>query len=615
MAANSAITVTGLDFDSIRLNLRNFIAGRSEFSDFDFEDSAIGTLLDLLAYNTYYMSFYANMAANESFLDTAQIYDNVVSRAKMLGYTPTSARGPTANVLISFTTPANSTFRTITVAKDTKFKATVNGVSYTFVTPQSYVIYANTTNRFRGYVDITEGTPLTHRYLFTAANTSFVLPNANTDISSLSVSVTTAGNTQTYVEASDLLTVNSSSKVFFIEPDRNTLYKVSFGDGVFGRKPSFNSTVTIEYRVCNGSRANGANNFTAVSTVGGQSSFTLTAVERASGGAEIESTESIRFNAPRMYETQNRAVTLEDYRRIILRDNPDMAAVSIWGGEDNIPPIYGKVYAAIKPKSGTLISTNRKTSIRNDIRKYSVQSIDLEIVDPTYLYVVPAVTVRYDPIETTLTASQIAAAVASKVISYESTNLNRFEGKFRYSRFLDTVDSANRSIVTSTAKIGVRKKFTPSLVARNTYNLTFNRKLNHPSDGYVSASSSSAFTLDGFRAFFDDDGYGVLRIYRLVDGKKVYIRNNAGTVNYETGLVTITSFLPDAVSTGELSFTVELDEYNVSPIRNQIVLIAGANITVINDNTGATEAILDTINTLGNTLTISSTSLSSVTTF
>ncbi len=232
MAANSAITVTGLDFDTIRLNLRNFIAGRPDFADFDFEDSAIGTLLDLLAYNTYYMAFYANMAANESFLDTAQIYENVVSRAKMLGYTPTSARGATANVLISFSTVANSTFRTINIAKDTQFRASVNGISYTFVTPQAYPINANSTNGFRGYIQITEGTPLTHRYLFTAANTSFVLPNANTDTSSITVSVTTAGNTQTYLEASDLKTVNSVSKVFFIEPDRNQLYKIGFGDNI-----------------------------------------------------------------------------------------------------------------------------------------------------------------------------------------------------------------------------------------------------------------------------------------------------------------------------------------------------------------------------------------------
>ena len=614
MAANSAITVTGLDFDTIRLNLRNFIAGKPDFSDFDFEDSAIGTLIDLLAYNTYYNAFYANMAANEGFLDTAQIYDNVVSRAKMLGYLPTSSRGPTANVRVSFTTPANSTFRTINIAKNTQFSATVNGVSYTFVTPQSYPITANSSNRFNGFIQITEGVPLTHRFLFSAANTAFVLPNANTDTSSITVSVTTSGNTLTYTQASDLRTVNSTSRVFFIEPDRNKLYKISFGDNVLGKKPAFNSTVAVSYRVTNGTRANGANNFTAVSTVGGQSSFTLTTVERATGGAEIESIESIRFNAPRLYETQNRAVTREDYKRIILRDNPDLAAVNVWGGEENDPPIFGKVYACVKPKLGTLVSTNRKERIKQSIKPYNVQSIDLEIVDPTYLYVVPTLIVRYDPLLTTLQPSEIAVRVANKVIAYESTNLNRFEGKFRYSRFLDSIDSAEDSIVSSTAKIEAQKKFLPSTTQSNTYRISFNRMIYHPSDGYQTATSSTSFTLNGFTSFLDDDGNGNVRAYYVSQGTRTYIKN-VGTIDYKTGLITLNAFQPTSVTTDEIDVRVELDDYNVTPIRNQILLIAGAKITLINDNTGAIDARLDSVSTVGNSATLGATSISQLTTF
>jgi hypothetical protein len=614
MAANSAITVTGLDFDTIRLNLRNFIAGKPDFSDFDFEDSAIGTLIDLLAYNTYYNAFYANMAANEGFLDTAQIYDNVVSRAKMLGYLPTSSRGPTANVRVSFTTPANSTFRTINIAKNTQFSATVNGVSYTFVTPQSYPITANSSNRFNGFIQITEGVPLTHRFLFSAANTAFVLPNANTDTSSITVSVTTSGNTLTYAQASDLRTVNSTSRVFFIEPDRNKLYKISFGDNVLGKKPAFNSTVAVSYRVTNGTRANGANNFTAVSTVGGQSSFTLTTVERATGGAEIESIESIRFNAPRLYETQNRAVTREDYKRIILRDNPDLSAVNVWGGEENDPPIFGKVYACVKPKLGTLVSTNRKERIKQSIKPYNVQSIDLEIVDPTYLYVVPTLVVRYDPLLTTLQPSEIAVRIANKVIAYESTNLNRFEGKFRYSRFLDSIDSSEDSIVSSTAKIEAQKKFLPSITQSNTYRISFNRMIYHPSDGYQTATSSTSFILNGFTSFLDDDGNGNVRAYYVSQGTRTYIKN-VGTIDYKTGLITLNAFQPTSVTTDEIDVRVELDDYNVTPIRNQILLIAGAKITLINDNTGSIDARLDSVSTVGNSATLGATSISQLTTF
>lgn len=614
MAANSAITVSGLDFDTIRLNLRNFLAGKPDFSDFDFEDSAIGTLLDLLAYNTYYMSFYANMAANEAFLDTAQIYDNVVSRAKMLGYVPASARGPTANVKVTFTVPANSTFRTINIAKNTQFRAVVNGSSYTFVTPQSYPIYANSSNRFSGFIQITEGVPLTHRFLFSAANTSFVLPNANTDTSSLTVTVTTSGNTQTYSLASDLKTVNSTSKVFFIEPDRNKLYKISFGDNILGKKPAFNSTVAVSYRVTNGTRANGANNFTAISTVGGQSSFSLSTVERATGGAEIESAESIKFNAPRLYETQNRAVTKEDYKRIILRDNPDLGAVNVWGGEENDPPIFGKVYACVKPNIGTLVSTNRKERIKLGMRAYNVQSIDLEIVDPTYLYVIPTMIVRYDPLLTTLQPSEIAVRIANQIIAYESSNLNRFDGKFRYSRFLDLIDSADASIVSSTAKIEAQKKFLPSITQSNTYRISFNRMIYHPSDGYQTATSSTSFTLNGYTSFLDDDGNGNIRAYYLSQGTRTYIKN-VGTIDYMTGLITLNAFQPTSVTSGEIDIRVELDDYNVSPIRNQILLIAGARITLINDNTGAIDARLDTVSTVGNSATLGASSISQLTTF
>jgi hypothetical protein len=294
MAANTTLSVTGLDFDTIRANLVDFLRSRPDFIDFNFEDSAIGTLLDLLAYNTYYIGFYANMATNEGFLDTAQLYESVASRAKALGYRPQSAAGAQANVLVRFTSAvANATFRSLTIAKNTQFTSVVNGVTYTFVTPKSYTVTANSSNRFQGYIDIVEGDPLTQRYLFTAANTSFILPNSNTDVSSIAVTVTSSGNTQTYVEATDLTNANSSARLFFVEADRNKLYKVGFGDGVLGQKPPINSTVTVSYRVCSAERANGANNFTAVSTVGGQSAFTLRVISRAEGGSAAESIESI----------------------------------------------------------------------------------------------------------------------------------------------------------------------------------------------------------------------------------------------------------------------------------------------------------------------------------
>jgi hypothetical protein len=625
MATNTDLVVTGLDFDTIRANLRNYIASKPEFTDYDFTDSALGTLLDLLAYNTYYNAFYVNMATNESFLDTAQLYDSVVSHAKAIGYTPSSARSATANVQLIFTSSiANTTFRSIRVPKDTRFNTLVNGATYTFVTPQTYTITANSTGGFASHIDIKEGTPLTHRFLFDrTSNTSFVLPNQNVDITSIRVSVTTSGNVQTYVLADDVNTTNSSSQVFFIEADREQKFKVAFADGVMGKQPQTASIVTISYRVCNGSIPNGANTFTLIdSTIDGQTNITIVPVGRASGGAEIESIESVRFNAPRMYETQNRSVTSQDYERILLKQNPDIQAVSVWGGEENEPPIYGKVFVSAKPKSTTVFSQNRKQEIVNAIRRYNVQSIDIEVVDPAYLYIVPEVTVRYDPTLTTLTPGELANAVAARVIQFESTNLSTFNKSFRFSRFLDYLDKTDESILTTNANIRLRKQFVPNLAIPSNYTINFNNAIQrlgtaelisgvsrHP--GYGSVTSSSFTYLDQ-ESFFDDNGFGTLRTYyRSGAGRlgRVYTNFSAGTIDYETGIVNISSFLPSAYSGSGVSVFVSPVTPNITPIRNQILLISQTRVDIVDDRTNQTLAVASNIETIGQTATIQTPSI------
>jgi len=622
MAANTDLIVTGLDFTAIRANLRNFLAAKPEFTDYDFQDSAMGTLLDLLAYNTYYQAFYANMATAEGFLDSAQIYDSVVSRAKTIGYLPSSARGATANLQIIFTASvATPTFRSISIPKNTRFTTTINGTAYIFVTPQTYTVTANSTSGFASYINITEGEPLSHRYLFNrASNTSFVLPNENVDTSSITVSVTTAGNTQTYVRADDILTVNSSSKVYFIEADKGYKYKVSFGDGVFGTYPINSSVVNISYRVCNGEMTNGANDFRLIgSTIDGQTSVYIAAVGRASGGAEVEGIESVRRNAPLSYETQNRAVINNDYERIILRDNPDIQAISTWGGEDNYPPIYGKVFVCAKPKIGNIFSSSRKNTIKINLKKYNVQSIDVEMVDPTYLYIIPSVIVRVDFRNTTLTPGEIALRVANKIISYETTGLNLFGKRFRFSKFLETIDAADDSIMTSDANIQTKKMFIPSLTTPSTYTLRFNHSIqglggyisNIPDNISLGTVTSSKFTYQGYEnCYFDDNGYGTLQIYypnRTDNSAEILSRNylsvNAGTVDYENGIVTITSFLPQSYDGSTMSIVCSPTTTNIVPIRNQILLMAQSKIQVIDDLSGVVVASVASVETIGQTQT------------
>lgn len=616
MAVNTDLIVAGLDFDTIRANLRNYIASKPEFTDYDFADSALGTLLDLLAYNTYYNAFYTNMATNESFLDTAQRYDSVVSHAKTLGYIPTSARGSTANIQIFFPgVQSSDTFRSISVPKNTKFITTVNGSSYTFVTPQTYTISANTSDGFEGYINVIEGEPLTHRYVFNrTANTSFILPNKNVEVDSITVSVTTSGNNQTYIPANDILTVNSSSQVFFVEADREYKYKVSFGDGVLGKLPATSSVVAISYRVCNGEATNGANSYTApTSTINGYT-FSFEPVGRATGGANIENIESVRFNAPRLYETQNRSVTAVDHERIILRENPDIQAISVWGGEENDPPIYGKVFISAKPKTGIALSISRKNEIRDTVRKYNVQSIDVELVDPTYLFIVPYVDVRYNKIGTTKTAGELASDVSQKIIDFEYEYLSNFAKKFRYSRFLTYVDSTNDSFVSTTADIRIKKTFVPSLSNNTTYTINFNNSIQQIGDAIGAGTSisygcltSSPFFYAGKECFFDDNGYGALRIY-YVSGTSTlgreYLSTNIGTVDYLNGVVTINNFLPSSYTGSSISIIVAPRYPNVDPLRNQILLISQSHVNIIDDSTNRVVATSSNIDTVGQTATI-----------
>ena len=625
MATTTDLVVTGLDFDTIRANLRTYISSKPEFTDYDFNDSSIGTLLDLLAYNTYLNAFYTNMATNEGFLDTAQQYDSVVSHAKKLGYVPTSARGAAANIQIIFTNSiANTTFRSIRIPRSTQFTSVVNGTPYTFVTPQTYTITANTSDGFSSYITINEGTPLTHRFVYNrSSNTSFVLPNENIDTTSIKVTVTSGGSERAYNLADDIVTVNSSSQIFFIEADRQKKYKISFGDGVLGDEPVTSSIVTVGYRVCNGSLPNGANTFTLVNpNIDGQASVAIVPIGRASGGAEIEDIESVRFNAPRLYETQNRSVTSTDYERILIRENPDIQAVSVWGGEDNDPPIYGKVFVSAKPKNTTVFSQSRKLEIVNGIRKYNVQSIDIEVVDPSYLYIVPELAVRYDPGLTSLTPGEVASSISNRVISFESTNLSTFGKSFRFSRFLDWVDGSDDSIRTSNANIRLRKLFVPSVTTSSNYILNFNNAIQrlgpaelisgvarHP--GYGSITSSS-FTYQGEESFFDDNGFGTLRIYyRSGAGRlgRVYTNFSAGTVDYATGIVNINSFLPSAFSGSGVSLFVSPVTPNITPVRNQIILISQTRVDLIDDNTNRNLATVSNIETIGQTATIQTPSI------
>ena len=612
MPANNTLRVTGLDFDTIRGNLRDFIAAKPEFKDYDFNASAIGSLLDLLAYNSYYNSFYVNMAVNEAFLDSAQLRENVVSRAKSLGYTPRSAYGATATINIKFPNANSTTRGAITIPRNQTFLTSANNISLTFSTTEAVTVSPNTTNGFSANLDIVEGTLLTHRFTKVAGNNSFIIPNANVDSRYIDVTVQTDGVNATYNKVSTLYDVNGNSQIYYLEETANNRPKLIFGNGVLGKEPTTGSTIFVDYRVVNASDGNGANTFSASGSIDGESLFTITTNSRATGGLNAEDIDSIRFNASKNFETQERAVTTEDYKRIINAEHGDIVkSIVVFGGEQAQTPIYGKVYVAIRPLVGTVLSNKQKSEITTTLENYNVQAIEPVIIDPTYLYIIPEVKTRVDFTLTNRTASQILERIGNAIIAYENNNLGSFSQKFFESRFLEAVDNVDDGILGSELSIKIQKRFRPDFSRVASYTLQFdngieNQGINaHP--GYI---VSTTFIFNSTVCYFDDDGFGNLRI-RQFNPPNAIIRANAGTIDYTNGIITINDFLPSSITGDEIAITVETSITNVLGGRNTILLIKDTIVQLIDDKSNQTTQTLRNVATSGQSLTLQETSLTS----
>ena len=605
--ANSAIRVTDLNFNSIKTNLKNFLRSKPEFTDYDFEGSALSNIIDLLSYNTYYNAIYVNMVGNEMFLDSAQVRNNVVARAKMLGYTPTSARGSSATLNLTVTPSTNLT--SVTVASNTLFTSTIDGIQYKFTTRQPYILLQST-----GYTSntivIKEGEPISQRFTVNTNNDGqrFVLGNPNIDTTTIKIRIqTSSSNTslRTFTEASNLVDVSANSNVYFIQENENGKYELLFGDGVLGTALDNGNIVIADYNVVNGSITNGANNFVSPSSIGGQASFTVSVANSAFGGANAESVSSIKFNAPKSFQRQNRAVIKNDYARTILAEAPDIQAVSVWGGEDNDPPIYGKVYIAAKPNGGNLLSDQRKSELVTLLQSKNVVTISPTFVDATFLYVVPRITARYDVGQTTLTAGAISDKVSTAVVNFETSNLSLFDRKFRESDFMNDVVSSDTSILGANITYSMMKRFTPNQNITTSYSIAFNNGIHNPHAGHQGAISSTSFTFQNQTCFLDDDGFGTLRIYYLdSQNQRNYLNTSAGTVNYSNGLVVIKSVIITSSSTIEVNAKPAIND--ISPARNMILLISKASIDIVNDSTGVTESSVSNVTTAGTTETITS---------
>jgi hypothetical protein len=593
--ASNKLEVADFDFDAVKANLKTFLQSQSEFQDYNFEGSGFAILLDILAYNTHYLGFNANMLANEMYLDSADIRKNIVSLAKMLGYTPTSVRTPTASVDVLIN---DGTGSSITMTKGTVFTTTVNGTSFQFINNADIVTTPVDGVYNFSDVELYEGTLVTFRYTVdtTDVDQRFIIQSPLADTSTLVVKVQTSSNnttTNTYTLATSLAEVQSTSKVYFLQEIEEGKFEVYFGDDVIGAKLSDGNIVILEYIVSNIDAANGASTFTPAATIGGFSDITVTTNSNAQGGTQAETKESVRFNAPLQYTAQNRAVTTSDYESLVRSIYPNAQSVSAWGGEDDETPVYGKVIIAIKAASGSTLTTATKASIVTQLKKYNVASVTPEIVDPETTSILLTSTVKYDEKLTTKTATTLKSDVVSTLTDYNTNTLQKFDGVFRYSKVTGLIDDTDTSIVSNITTVKIRKDFTPTLNSSTRYDIFFRNALYNPVSGY-NATNGGILESTGFKVsgdttnvfFLDDDGAGNVRRYRLVGSVRTYANNTQGTINYTTGQIALTSLNISSIENirGEASKVIELTvipkSNDIVPVRDQILEIDTANSTI-----------------------------------
>ena len=598
--ANGKLSVSELDFNLIKTNLKTFLQSQSTFQDYDFEGSGLSILLDVLSYNTHYMAYLANMSTNELYLDSADIRNNIVSLAKMLGYTPNSPRAPRASINMVVNDGAGTS---ITMTKGTTFSSVVDGVDYQYVTNED--ITTTPADGVYTFKDVTlyEGTLVKFKYTVdsTDVDQKFIIPNANADTSTLKVSVQTSSTNsalQNFTLASGYSGVNSTSKVYFIQEGSEGRYEVYFGDGVTGDKLEDGNIVILEYIVTNKEDSNGASVFALQGSVGGFTDVSITTNSNSQGGAEAETDESIKFNAPLNFAAQERAVTTTDYETLVKQIYPNALSVSSWGGEDDETPRYGIVKIAIKAASGSTLTNQTKLDIVNGLKKYNVASVKPEIIDPQTTSVLLTSNIKFDAKSTTKSATTLKSDIIDSITNYNTTTLQKFDGVFRHSKLTGLIDDTDNSILSNITTVKMRKSFTPTINSATKYDIFFRNALYNPHQGH-NASGGGILSSTGFKVsgnnnemFLDEDGNGNVRRYYLVSGVKTYADSNQGTINYTTGQVTLNLMNVASISNirGSASTIIEItvtpNSNDVVPVRDQIVEIDVANslITVEEDS-------------------------------
>ncbi len=589
------LKVDDLSFEGIKDNLKNFLKSRDQFLDVNFEGSGISFLLDILAYNTYYNSAYLNLASSEAFLSTAQKRNSVVNIARNLNYTPRS----TSSARIYGTVTAASTIPgpgTINFPKNTRFDANIDGETYSFLTAEPIILESEGGFIYsRTNVELVQGDFVTERYVYDSSdsNLRFLISNLLADTSTLTVRVldsTTNSTTRIFTKAERIVTVDGDSLVYFIEEVEDGKFEVFFGDDFIGKALTNGNIVYLEYLVSSGNRGNDILELSYASSVDDIITATFEANEPSFGGDERENISKIKFSAPKSFQSQNRAVTREDYIALLLQQQ-NVDTVSVWGGEDNDPPAYGKVFISVRPVNGeALTAVEKETLIASIINPKRVLTVSAEIVDPTYIYLILDVLVKYDADATSLKVSSLESIVVDTIKQYNTNDINTFSKYFRYSKLSRLIDTSERSILNSIIDVKLRRELDIQLGTRARYEIDFSNPINPATAGrpanhpYAVGNqlTSNEFSFGGFDNCFLEDNNGIVRIYRVVGKENVGVSLNAGTVDYATGKIVLPNFFPRAFADGgnTLRITVVPRDQDILPLRNQIITVRESDISV-----------------------------------
>ena len=573
--------VNNLDFTDIKTAIKEYMRAETDFTDYDFEGSVVSQLIDVLAYNTYYTAFNANMVVNELFLDSSTLRDNVVALAKQIGYAPKSITAPKAaiNLQLLFTGTAPST---IVLKAGTGFITNYDNTLYEFIVAEDYrKEVVNGTATFTD-LPVYEGSLILDRTTVDTSlkNQRFIINNSGADVSTLKIKVFEANNStvsNTYEKADNILSVGSTDRVFFLSEVEDEKYEIFFGDGVLGEKLSNNNVVEISYVTTSGASTNGAKTFTFNGTItdgdGNAISVpfsvnSLTTSSAASGGAEIESVSNIKFNAPKYFGSQNRAVTSNDYSAIVRKIYPAISDIIVFGGEEQEPPAYGKVFLSIKPTEAASLSTFTKNQLTTELKKYTVASIRPEFIDPSILYIELNSGIYFDSTKTKLLTTDIASKVSKGVQDYLKTSgTEKFNGKFRYSKFVSVIDGADRAISSNDTSITMRKDFIAQINSSSYYEICYkNAFLKDCDSSVVSSTGMTVFEHPSYTAYLEDRN-GKLVLYRLdsITGDKILLNDSVGDVDYDKGEIKIYDF---TILKG--SFSDNRIELRVKPANKEI---------------------------------------------